>query len=81
MKSDFGTSIIANSLRKRVYISNYGKQFGSAALRLGNISDGPGNVTVYNRPDGQVRRLSTDLVDVTRYDYQDQIFQNRYRNG
>ena len=74
MKMDFGTSIIANSLRKRVYISKYGKQFGSAALRLGNISDGPGNVTIYTRPDGQVRRLSTDLVDVTRYDYQDQIF-------
>ncbi|WP_216647384.1 SusC/RagA family TonB-linked outer membrane protein [Chitinophaga sp. SYP-B3965] len=74
MKIDFGTSIIANSLRKKVYISTYGKQFGSAALRLGNISDGPGNVTIYNRPDGQVRRLSTDLVDVTRYDYQDEIF-------
>lgn len=74
MKIDFGTSIITNSLRKKVYISTYGKQFGSAALRLGNISDGPGNVTIYTRPDGQVRRLSTDLVDVTRYDYQDQIF-------
>lgn len=74
MKIDFGTSIIANSLRKKVYISTYGKQFGSTALRLGNISDGPGNVSIYTRPDGQVRRLSTDLVDVTRYDYQDQIF-------
>ena len=75
LKIDFSTSIISNELRKKVYISTYGKQFGSAALRLGNISDGPGNVTVYTRSDGQVRRLSTDLVDVTRYDYQDQIFQ------
>lgn len=74
MKIDFGTSIIANSLRKKVYISTYGKQFGSTALRLGNISDGPGNTVTYTRPDGQVRKLSTDLVDVTRYDYQDQIF-------
>lgn len=75
LKIDFGTSLISNSLRKKVYISTYGKQFGSAALRLGNISDGPGNFITYTRPDGQVRKLSTDLVDVTRYDYQDEIFQ------
>ncbi len=75
LKIDFSTSIISNSLRKKVYISTYGKQFGSAALRLGNISDGPGNFITYTRSDGQVRKLSTDLVDVTRYDYQDEIFQ------
>ena len=75
LKIDFGTSLIFNSLRKRVYISTYGKQFGSATLRLGNISDGPATFITYKRPDGQVRKLSTDLVDVTRYDYQDQIFQ------
>ncbi len=75
LKIDFGTSLLVNELRKKVYISTYGKQFGSAALRLGNISDGPGNIITYTRPDGQVRKLSTDLVDVTRYDYQDKIFQ------
>lgn len=75
LKIDFSTSIISNELRKKVYISTYGKQFGSAALRLGNISNGPGNIITYTRPDGQLRNLSTDLVDVTRYDYQDQIFQ------
>ncbi len=75
LKIDFGTSLIHNSLRKKVYISTYGKQFGTAALRLGNISDGPAPFITYTRPDGQVRKLSTDLVDVTRYDYQDQIFQ------
>jgi len=75
LKIDFSTSVISNSLRKKVYISTYGKQFGSAALRLGNISDGPGNFITYTRSDGQVRKLSTDLVDVTRYDYQDDIFQ------
>lgn len=74
LKVDFGTSIITNSLRKKVYISTYGKQFGSAGLRLGNISNGPGNTVTYIRPDGQERKLSIDLVDVTRYDYQDQIF-------
>ncbi|MBO9154277.1 SusC/RagA family TonB-linked outer membrane protein [Chitinophaga sp. GCM10012297] len=72
---DFSTGIMLNQLRKKVYISTYGKQFGSAALRLGNISNGPGNTITYTRGDGQVRTLSTDLVDVTRYDYQDQIFQ------
>jgi TonB-linked SusC/RagA family outer membrane protein len=75
LKIDFGTSIISNELRKKVYISTYGKQFGSAVLRLGNISDGPAPFITYTRPDGQIRKLSTDLVDVTRYDYQDQIFQ------
>jgi TonB-linked SusC/RagA family outer membrane protein len=81
VKIDFSTSLISNALRKRVYISKYGKQFGYAALRLGNISNagGPptynGATTTYLRPDGQTRILATDLVDVTRYDYQDQIFQ------
>lgn len=81
MKIDFSTSVNVNELRKRVYITTYGKQFGYAALRLGNISNagGPptytGATTTYTRPDGQVRTLATDLVDVTRYDYQDQIFQ------
>jgi TonB-linked SusC/RagA family outer membrane protein len=76
MRVDFSTSIISNSLRKRVYISRYGKQFGSATLRLGNISDyNPGPFITYTRPDGAVRKLATDVVDVTRYDYQDNIFQ------
>ena len=82
MKIDFSTSINVNSLRKRVYITTYGKQFGYAALRLGNISNAGGPPTyngatiTYTRPDGQVRILATDLVDVKRYDYQDQIFRN-----
>ncbi|WP_346316876.1 SusC/RagA family TonB-linked outer membrane protein [Chitinophaga sp. YIM B06452] len=78
LRIDFGTSIIMNELRKKVYISTYGKQFGSTSLRLGNISDGPAPNTVYTRPDGQTRRLSTDLVDVTRYDYQDHIFRTGF---
>lgn len=81
MKIDFSTSISMNELRKRVYISTYGKQFGYASLRLGNISNAGGPPTytgatiTYNRPDGQSRILATDLVDVKRYDYQDYIFQ------
>jgi len=75
MKIDFSTSLISNSLRKKVYISKYGKQFGSAGLRLGNISNYAGPFITYTRPDGAVRNLASELVDVTRYDYQDNIFQ------
>lgn len=82
MKIDFSTSVISNSLRKKVYISTYGKQLGTAGLRLGNISNAgtsptpyTGGTVVYTRPDGAVRTLATDAVDVTRYDYQDDIFQ------
>ncbi len=82
MKVDFSTSLISNALRKKVYISTYGKQFGTAGLRLGNISNAStsptpytGATIAYTRPDGILRTLATDLVDVTRYDYQDQIFQ------
>ena len=79
IKVDFQTSVNVNELRKKVYISTYGKQFGSAALRLGNISNytagGPGTFINYTRTDGVLRSLATNIVDVTRYDYQDQIFQ------
>lgn len=82
MKVDFSTSIVSNSLRKKVYITKYGKQFGTAGLRLGNISNGStsptpytGSTVTYTRPDGITRVLANDLVDVTRYDYQDDIFQ------
>jgi TonB-linked SusC/RagA family outer membrane protein len=81
MKVEFSSSIISNELRKRVYISTYGKQFGTAGLRLGNISNAStsptpysGSTIVYTRPDGQTRTLANDLVDVKRYDYQDNIF-------
>jgi TonB-linked SusC/RagA family outer membrane protein len=83
MKIDFSTSLISNALRKRVYITTYGKQFGTAGLRLGNISNAStsptpytGATITYTRPDGTPRTLATDLVDVTRYDYQDNIFHN-----
>lgn len=90
MKIDFSTSIISNSLRKRVYISKYGKMFGiknfvtnGQPYALGIISNAPsvaqgytGAIApAYTRPnDGIVRSFATDLVDVTRYDYQDDIF-------
>jgi TonB-linked SusC/RagA family outer membrane protein len=78
-KVEFSSSLMSNSLRKRVYISTYGKQFGTVPLRLGNIANAPAGYTgptvAYTRPDGAARNFANGLVDVTRYDYQDQIFQ------
>jgi TonB-linked SusC/RagA family outer membrane protein len=78
-----GTSFNLNQLRKKVYISTYGKQFGFSALRLGNISGltdaqimaNPNVTFIEITRDGAKVKLANNLVDVTRYDYQDQIFQ------
>jgi len=83
-KISAGASLVVNQLRKKVYISTYGKQFGFETLRLGNITGisaaqqaANPNVTVQEIiRDGAKANLATNLVDVTRYDYQDHIFQN-----
>jgi TonB-linked SusC/RagA family outer membrane protein len=98
-KITFGTSVNINQLRKKVYISTYGKQFGSGAntYRLGNIT--PLAVTGVPNPnfsqiqaaypsftvdsfyrDGSPAFLTTNLVDVKRYDYQDEIFRTGVGN-
>jgi len=67
----FTTSVSMNELRKRVPITTYGKQFGSAALRLHTIANDANNqstVTVLGR------KLATNQVNVRRFDYQDIIF-------
>lgn len=93
----FSTSLNINELRKKVPITTYGKQFGSAGLRLhpiGTISAaqfnsiGTGNPGAYIPAegetfmpitrDGALAYLRTNLVDVTRYDYQDEIFRTGY---
>lgn len=88
----FTTSVSMNELRKKVPISTYGKQFGYAALRLHTIGAltnaqlatyvPPPGVTgetfVPITRDGVVGNLRSNLVDVTRYDYQDLIFQKGY---
>lgn len=82
-KLTFTTSVNANELRKKVFVSTYGKQFGFAGLRLhpigaisaANIAANPGITTVNIVREGVATPLATNLVDVTRYDYQDQIFQ------
>jgi len=68
----FGTSVNLNQLRKRVYITTLGKQFGSVAQRLHLINPFTGGPTVSTNG----RNLPTSLVDVTRYDYQDQVFRD-----
>ncbi|MDP9229216.1 MAG: SusC/RagA family TonB-linked outer membrane protein, partial [Bacteroidota bacterium] len=79
VRIDFQTGFNVNELRKKVYISTYGKQYGAALLRLGNISNytagGPGTYIAYTRTDGTLRNLATKVVDTTRYDYQDEIFE------
>lgn len=79
----FTTSVNANELRKKVFISTYGKQFGFTGLRLhtigaisaAQITANPGTTVVGIQRDGTTSNLANNLVDVKRYDYQDQIFQ------
>jgi TonB-linked SusC/RagA family outer membrane protein len=79
----FNTSYSVNELRKKVYITTYPKQFGFASLRLhtigaptaAQIAANPGTTVTNIFRDGTNTALATNLVDVTRYDYQDDIFQ------
>ncbi len=83
---NFTTSFNANELRKKVYISTYGKQFGYAGLRLHTIfgvspaAAAANNATTIgvNRNGEANTNLASNLVDVTRYDYQDQIFRQGF---
>ncbi len=68
------TSVNMNQLRKKVYISTFGKQFGTTDLRLHTINPAPASVTETVTVLG--RKLANNLVDVTRYDYQDEVFQD-----
>lgn len=79
-KVTFSTSFNVNELRKKVAISTYGKQFGSNTLRLHPIQAAvpTGLSTVGIERNGVTSQLASGLVDVTRYDYQDQIFRTGY---
>ena len=70
----FGTSVNVNQLRKKLAITTFGKQFGSVAQRLHIINPFTGGPTVTTNG----RNLPTALVDVTRYDYQDQVLVMRW---
>lgn len=79
---NFTTSVNVNQLRKKMPFSTYGKQFGFTGLRLhtiggispAQITANPGVTTVGILRDGVTTQLATNIIDVTRYDYQDQIF-------
>jgi len=80
----FTTSVNTNELRNRVPITTYGKQFGFAGLRLhtiggitaAQIAANPGTTVTPIVREGVSTDLATNLVDVTRYDYQDNIFRS-----
>lgn len=81
-KVSFSTSFNVNELRKSVPVNTYGKQFGFASLRLypiggisaAQIAANPGTTTVDIYRDGTYTPLATNLVDVKRYNYFDEIF-------
>lgn len=79
----FNTSLTTSQLRKKVFVSTYGKQFGWAGLRLHPIGAVTPASIAANNPaatftpitrDGVTANLATNIVDVQRYDYQDELF-------
>lgn len=83
---NFTTSFNINELRKGVPVNTYGKQFGFASLRLypigvisaAQVAANPGTTTTSIYRDGTNSLLATNLVDVQRYNYFDQIFRTGY---
>ncbi|SOD89470.1 SusC/RagA family TonB-linked outer membrane protein [Spirosoma fluviale] len=82
----FTTSFNVNELRKNVPLGTLNKQFGFAGLRLhpiggvsaAQIAANPGTTTIGTVRDGATTQLATNLVDVQRYNYFDQIFRTGY---
>ena len=82
----FTASASINELRKSVPLGTFNKQFGFPGLRLhpiggisaAQIAANPGTTTVGIVRDGATTQLATNLVDVTRYNYFDQIFRTSY---
>ncbi|QNH63378.1 SusC/RagA family TonB-linked outer membrane protein [Hymenobacter sediminicola] len=80
------TSFNVNELRKSVPVNTYGKQFGFTGLRLYTIgaptaqelANNPGTTTTGITRAGATAQLATNLVDVTRYNYFDDIFRTGY---
>ncbi|WP_460556022.1 SusC/RagA family TonB-linked outer membrane protein [Hymenobacter daeguensis] len=80
------TSVTMNELRKSVPVNTYGKQFGFAGLRLytiggisaAQIAANPGTTTTSITRANVATPLASNLVDVPRYNYFDQIFQKGY---
>jgi TonB-linked SusC/RagA family outer membrane protein len=90
---EFSTSAGLSKLRKKVFFTTYGKRFGVKGNdRLETAQDrltillhlGPNEATLQSQGVGYTkvgpvnRILVTDQYDVTRYDYQDEIFQTAF---
>ncbi len=82
----FSTSFNINELRKMVPVNTYGKQFGFESITLypirgvspEQIAANPGTTTVGITRAGTTAQLTTNLFDVTRYNYFKQIFRTGY---
>jgi TonB-linked SusC/RagA family outer membrane protein len=91
-KIEFSTGLTSSSLRKKVFMSSYGKRFGvKGNARLETPQDRLTTLTTVGLteaaliaagtkfvkiPAGTPRILITEDYDVKRYDYQDDIFEN-----
>ena len=82
----FTASASINELRKSVPLGTFNEQLGFPGLRLhpiaavsaAQIAANPSTTTVGIVHDGATTQLATNLVDVTRYNYFDQIFRAGY---
>ncbi|HEX8326527.1 MAG TPA: carboxypeptidase-like regulatory domain-containing protein [Hymenobacter sp.] len=80
------SSFTINELRKSVPVNTYGKQFGFESLRLytigaptpAQLTANPGTTTIGINRAGSTTQLATNLVDVQRYDYFNEIFRTGY---
>ncbi|WP_233635796.1 SusC/RagA family TonB-linked outer membrane protein [Hymenobacter setariae] len=79
----FSGSFQLNELRHMVPVNTYGRQFGYAGLRLYTIgvpavAANPGVTTTGITRANATTQLATNQVDVTRYNYFDQVFRTGY---
>jgi TonB-linked SusC/RagA family outer membrane protein len=82
----FSASAQLNELRHMVPVNTYGKQFGFAGLRLypiaavtaAQVTANPGTTTIGINRANVTTQLASNQVDVTRYNYFDQIFRKGY---
>ncbi|MGI4831886.1 MAG: SusC/RagA family TonB-linked outer membrane protein [Janthinobacterium lividum] len=82
----FSASAQLNELRHMVPVNTYGKQFGYAGLRLypiaaitpAQVAANPGTTTIGINRASVTTQLASNEVDVTRYNYFDQIFRKGY---
>ena len=78
----FTTSYNSNEIRKKLFITTYGKHFGPTSVRgsittslsPAQVTANPGTTTTAIIRDGATFNLASNLIDVTRYDYQDLFF-------